>query len=141
MTRSRQLKLAPWLRVCAALALFFWLAAWTVCTTECHAEGADQMGQMATPNGQSHDSDKNDHHDDSFCISLHSFSPQTPDSISVKPNFTLTFTLDFLATAHLAAVAQTETLISRQPPDREFVFTPEVSLGAAFRSLAPPVLA
>ena len=45
-----------------------------------------------------------------------------------------------LSTAQLVTVAQTETSVSRQPRTREWVFTPEVSLGAAFRSLAPPVL-
>jgi hypothetical protein len=91
--------------------------------------------------GQSHDSDKHDSHDDSLCVSLHSICPISPSSVLAKPDFGLAFTLDFISTARLVALAQPEATVSRQPPDLDKVFTPEVCLGPAFRSLAPPVLA
>ncbi len=141
MIPSRQLKLSAWLRICAGLALVSWLAAWIVCTTECHTEAAEHMDQASAANGPSHDSDKNEHHNDSFCVSLHSLCPPTHQPVLTKPDFSLAFTLPFLATVPLDTLAQTETPISRQSPDRQFVFTPEVCLGPAFHSLAPPVLA
>ena len=145
MTHMKQHRLKPMLRIWAALSLLVWLAATGFCLTECagedsHSESA-QMEQAAQSGSQSHDSDKHDSHDDSLCVSLHSVCPVSPNSILVKPDFSLAFTLNFLSTAHLETVAQAETFIFRQPPDRQFVFTPEVCLGAAFRSLAPPVLA
>ena len=88
----------------------------------------------------SHGSDKDCDHEDSFCTSLHSLTPVSTAAVLDKPDFGLAYPLDFLSTAQLVTVAQTETSVSRQPPGRHFVLTPEVSLGAAFRSLAPPVL-
>jgi hypothetical protein len=141
MSASRQHKLKPTLRIYAAALLVVWLAAVGVCSTDClgedsHAEAA-HMEKAATTSGQSHDSDS---HDDSLCVSMHSLCPAQANTILIKPDFGLAFTLDFVSTAQIVDVAAPETFVSRQPPDREFVFTPEVCLGAAFRSLAPPVL-
>ena len=47
---------------------------------------------------------------------------------------------EFLSVAQLVAVTQPEVAVLRQPPRSDWVFRPEVSLGAAFRSHAPPVL-
>ena len=144
MTSSRT-KLSPLLRSLAAVMLLLWVAAVTACSTKCLCADSDSehMEQSAMANSQSHDShgsDKDCDHDDSFCTSLHSLTPVSTATVLDKPDFGLAFTLDFLSTAQLLTVAQTETSISRQPRTREWVFTPEVSLGAAFRSHAPPVL-
>jgi hypothetical protein len=144
MTSSRT-RLSPLLRSLAAVMLLVWVATVTACTTECLCADSDSqhMGQMPTANSQSHDShgsDKDCDHDDSFCTSLHSLTPVSTAAVLDKPDFGLAFTLDFLSTAQLVTVAQTETSVSRQPRPCEWVFTPEVCLGAAFRSLAPPVL-
>ncbi len=56
----------------------------------------------------------------------------------IKPDFGLAI-LTFVSPSQTVAYTLPEAPISRQPPDRERVFTPEVSLGPAFRSLAPPV--
>ena len=141
---SRRTTLNPLLRFFAAMTLFVWIAAVTTCSTEClgedsHSESA-HMEQAANTSGQSHDSDKNDNHDDSVCVSLHSLATTSPNCVLAKPDFGLAFTLDLISTAQLVAVAPLKTIVSRQSPDRQFVFTPEVLLGAAFRSLAPPVL-
>jgi hypothetical protein len=142
---SRQTKLNPLLQSLVAMVLFVWLAAVTACTTECFGEGSHSesahMDQIAMTNNQPHDSGKHDSHDDSFCVSLHSLCPAPSSLVLTKPDFGLAFTLDFISTAQLVAFAQPKTAISRQPPDDELVFTPEVSLSAAFYSLAPPVLA
>jgi hypothetical protein len=89
----------------------------------------------------SHDSNKQDGHDDSFCDSLHSLCPTTSSSVLVKPDFGLAFTLDLILPTQLVELAQPETPVSCQPPDTNRAVTHEVSLGAAFYSLAPPILA
>lgn len=99
------------------------------------------MDQAPATSSQSPDSDKHDSHDDSLCVSLHSVCPASPNAILVKPDFGLAFTLDFISAAPLVALTQPEAVISRQPPDCHLVFTPEVCLGPAFHSLAPPAVA
>lgn len=141
MSGLRQHKLKPSFRFCAAALLVIWLAAVGLCATDCmgddcHAHTAN-IKKAATTSGQSHDADS---HDDSLCTSLHSVCPATPSTTFIKPDFGLAFTLDFISTRQIVAVTPLETFTSRQPPDRDWVFTPEVCLGAAFRSLAPPVL-
>ena len=141
MSASRQHELKPMLRIGAAVSLMVWLMAVGFCSTKClgtdsRAESA-HMEQVATTGGHSHDSDK---HDDSFCDSLHSVCPVSPSVAFEKPDFGLASSLDFNSTVQLVAVAPLETSFSRQPRTREWVFTPEVSLGAASRSLAPPVI-
>jgi hypothetical protein len=138
-------KLTPLLRAGAAGMLLLWLAAVTTCSKEClgddcHAVSAPKGQIVNMANGLSHNTPKQDCHDDSLCDSLHSLCPATPNLTLIKPDFGLAFALDFISTAQIVDVASSETFVSRQPPDREFVFTPEVCLGAAFRSLAPPVL-
>ncbi len=135
-------KLNPLLRFVAAGTLLVWLAAVTACSTECFGEDSHsdsaKMEPGAASNNQSHDSDK---HDDSLCVSLHSLVPTTPCAILAKPDFGFAFTLSFVLPSESVALAQLEASISRQPPDCNRVFTPEVCLGPAFRSLAPPSLA
>jgi len=140
---SRRTTLKSLLRFVAAGMLLVWIAAVTACSTEClgedsHSDSA-QMGQTAS--NQPHDSNKQDSDDDSLCISLHSLCPTSPSLVLVKPDFGLAFTLDFISTAQSITLTQPETPVSRQPPDDNRVFTPEVCLGPAFHSLAPPVLA
>jgi hypothetical protein len=145
MMKHSRAKLNSFLRVAAAGTLVAWLMAVGSCSTEClgedsHCESA-HMNQTAATGSESHGSDKHDNHDDSFCVSLHSICPGSPSSVLAKPDFGLAFTLDFIPAAQLVAFTQPEASISRQPPDDELVFAPEVSLGAAFYSPAPPVLA
>jgi hypothetical protein len=142
MNRSTA-KLSPLLRFAAAGMLLVWFAAVTACSTGCLGEDAkSESAQMMQADGKcspSHDSDKHDCHDNPFCLSLHSLCPQSTSMALIKPDFALAFTLNF-ASAVLVTVTPPETSVSRQPPDGNRVFTPEVSLGAAFHSLAPPIL-
>ena len=140
MTGARSYTLKPVLRLCAAVSLVFWLAAFALCSTECleHTDSnSDHVAQAAANHGQ-HDSDKTDNHDDSFCISLHSFAPSSDQHVLVKPNFGLNFAHHFITAAQIIPVTEPEATTLRQPPDREWRFTPEVCLGPAFRSHAPP---
>jgi len=139
---NRRHRLKPMLRVVAAMSLMFWLAAFTFCSTECLHADADHMEQAtAADHHDSHDSSKEEQHDDSFCISLHSFAPSSAVSELAKPDFRLVLTLNLLLPTPQFSIVEPKLSISRQPPDREWPFTPEVCLGPAFRSLAPPSLA
>ena len=141
MTSSRT-KSSPLLRSLAAMMLLVWVAAVTACSTKCLCADSDSEHTELAPmaDSHSHDSDQDCNHDDSFCASLHSLTPISAAAVLAKPDFGLAFTLDFFSPAQLVAVAQPETSVSRQPRQREWVFTPDLCLGPAFRSLAPPVL-
>jgi hypothetical protein len=142
--QSSSAKSSPFLRVIAAGMLFVWLAAVTACSINCSGEcscsDSPNITHAVAASGQSHDSDKHHDHDDSLCVSLHSLCPTAPNTIAAKPDFGLAFTLNFISTSQLVALASSATPICRQPPDANRVFTPEVCLGPAFHSLAPPSL-
>ena len=140
------LKMHTVARWVAAGLLPVWLLAVAHCSLECSAGDSDSYSKAepghstAGPVTPLRDSDKQGSDDDSFCVSLHTLCPTTSPSILVKPDFGLAFTLDFISPAQLLAATQPETTVSRQPPDLNRIFTPEVCLGPAFHSLAPPSL-
>lgn len=142
--KLRQTTLSPLLRSVAAVVLLSWVAAVAVCSTRCLHESstpeADHMGQASAAHSDSHDSDKDCNHDDSFCAALHSLTPQTCGAVFIKPDFAALFVADFTPAASLLEAMTADAPISRQPPDRERLSTPVVCLGPAFRSQAPPVL-
>lgn len=58
----------------------------------------------------------------------------------VVPDFPILYFLTPAALALDAAASKPEAIFSRQANHSDWVLTPEVSLGPAFRSLAPPCL-
>jgi hypothetical protein len=143
---SRQTKLHPLLRSLAAATLLCWLGALVLCGTECsggdsdHQAGQKEMALSSPASGSMPDSDNHSGHEDSACNTLKTLVPTTCNLVIFKPDFGF-LTLSFVLPPQAATIAQAEVAVSRQPRDAELVFTPEVSLGAAFYSLAPPVLA
>jgi hypothetical protein len=139
MICARQRGLRVMLRIGAALSLLFWVSALATCSTECLCsdEHSESENIDLAHNSHSHDSGKEDHHAGSFCDSLHSTCLPSTTVESVKPDFRV-FTLNLLAAAPAIEIFCMEAPSSRQPPDAKWVFTPEVCLGPAFRSLAPP---
>lgn len=141
--KTNSSRLTPVKRLVAAAMLLVWVTAVAACSTECSCadSDSDQMApaSLADSHGHSHDTDRDCDHDDSLCTSLHSLTPVSTVTILARPDFGAC-PLAVLSPAQLIAVAPAETSISRQPPERDWVFTPEVCLGAAFRSLAPPAL-
>ncbi len=127
------------LRGVAAVTLLIWMSAIVMCQTHCCGDDDHTAKEIATHHdSDSHDSDN--HHDDAACATL-KMALHSDNAITfAKPDFAV-FTLNFVSTAQSFALTQPEVFISRQPPDDNRVFTPEVCLGPAFRSLAPPVLA
>jgi hypothetical protein len=126
--------------------LLCWLGALVLCVTECSDADSDhqavqkEMASSHSVNGSMPDSDNHSGHDDSACTTLKTLVPTACNVALHKPDFGFC-TLNFVSVLQSVTVAQMEASVSRQPPDGELLFTPEVSLGAAFYSLAPPVLA
>jgi len=134
------------LRSLAMATLACWLGALVLCVTECsdadsdHQVAQKEMAVSTSANGSMPDSDNHSGHDDSVCTSLKTLVPAASNVVLLKPDFGFC-TLPFAAPLQTVTVAQIDASVSRQPPDSELLFTPEVSLGAAFHSLAPPVFA
>ena len=153
MTCLRQRKINPMLRICAALMLLVWVAASGFCSVEplfAHAKSSehdsgktahhqDEAVPSSTDSGHSHDSDKHDDGEHSCCASL-TATPQSGGFVGLtKPDFGKLLSLDFIWLAQVLTFVQPETPSPRQTRAREWVFTPEVFLGPAFRSHAPPL--
>jgi len=139
MICSQQRRFQPLLRICAALLLFVWIAASGQCSVEhffSHTESAATPASATA--SHSHDSDKHDDSDHTCCDSLKA-TPQLGGSIVLNhPDFGKLLSADFLSLAQTLNFVQPEAPVLRQPLNRERVFTPEVYLGPAFHSLAPP---
>lgn len=151
MKYSRQRKSSLAFRLCAVASLLVWVAASGFCSVESlfghdehHAHGAAQHEHDAAPasadsDHHSHDSDKNDGDEHSCCASLAAAVPSAQQPVLTKPDFGKLLPFNFLWLAQALTVVQPEAPISRQTQHREFIFTPEVCLGPAFRSHAPPL--
>ena len=137
--------LSPLLRLLAAATLLCWLGALALCSTECfegdsdHQAGHKETASSHSDNDATPDSDNHSGHDDSACDSLKTVVHTANSNHLVKPDFGFCV-LSFASLPQALTVAQIEAPVSRQPPNREWIFTPAVYLGPAFRSHAPPVL-
>ena len=156
MTHSRQRKSSLAFRLCAVVSLLVWVAASGFCSVESlfgqaghhaehHADVAAQHEHDAAPasadsDHHSHDSDKNSDDEHACCSSLTAAAPSAHQTVLTKPDFGKLLSFNLLWLSQALTFVQPEAPISRQPPDREWVFTPEVCLGPAFRSHAPPLV-
>jgi hypothetical protein len=145
----RQTHLSPLLRSLAALALVVYILAQSLCFAHCHLGGGpgdstpsccrDDKSAQACP-GEGDSSSSPVSPSTATCSTL--MNPLASDGVPalVVPEF---FVLHLL-TPHMLALDVTatapEALFSRQANHRDWVLTPEVSLGPAFRSLAPPFI-
>ena len=77
---------------------------------------------------------------DASCDTLNSALTGHATALLVAPEFTLLYTLAPTVLALDATALEPAASFSRQADRRDTLHTPEVFLGAAFRSLAPPVL-
>ena len=147
MERSQKTKLTPAIRFCAAMSLAVWLASLFFCSADCffgksQCEPGLHDAQAAAShhdNGQVPDSGKHDGCDSSFCDSLKTVVHTANNNLLLKPDFGFCV-LSFVSLPQALTVAHIEAPVFRQPPDSEWLFTPAVFLGPAFRSHAPPVL-
>lgn len=142
MGRSWQNKLPLTTRLCAVLALVIWIAASGFCSIEQlishHHGGESQMADSRQHGGHhSHNSHKEKDGKEVCCESLVTVLPSSIEFSFPRlayPNFA---SLDFFAPCP-SENAQRQLHILRQPPERKLTFTPELCLGPALRSLAPP---
>jgi hypothetical protein len=88
--------------------------------------------------GDSHDSHKHESKEDSCCSTLKAVVPTAKAIVFDKQAFHPTPFLCVLLETHAASLALSENPPNRQAKPRDWVFTPEVCLGPAHRSLAPP---
>ena len=151
---SRRTNLSPLLRWFAGATLLVWIAASGFCSAEHflgHAESGTEHDSDkparhqpdAAPSsanaGHSHDSDKDDGDEHSCCASL-TTTPQFGGLISLtKPDFGKLLSLDVIWLARTLTFVQPDAPSPRQAREHECVFTPEVFLGPALRSHAPPL--
>jgi hypothetical protein len=145
--RLRQTTLSPLLRYLAALALVVFVVAQAMCFVHCnfgggHGDEVQPSCHSSPQHAASHDGD-----DDS--------TPSAPSPTTAcstlktmlaggdAPSLTAfqTHTLYLLPSVALdldATETRPQAAFGRQAHSREWTFTPEVCLGPAFRSLAPP---
>jgi hypothetical protein len=148
--RSRQTTFSPLLRFFAAGALLVWVAAQVLCFAHCnfgvgHGDSEQPSCHASTPSQAHHedgDSSSPVHHDsypNAACSTLKSALVGSGSGALVHPDFHLLYTLAPVALMlDMTAAEPTSPSSSRQAKNRDWVFTPEVSLGPAHRSHAPP---
>ncbi|MEO6181922.1 MAG: hypothetical protein ABIP76_02180 [Verrucomicrobiota bacterium] len=145
MTPSRKTNLPIATRICASMSLVVWLAAFLFCSGACCiGESQCDSGHEQHADASQHDhdpspaSDKHEHKA-SFCDSLKDVVQISGSDVFIKSDFGF-INVDFVSQSHSSRIAALETPVFRQGWRRDWVSTPEVYLGPAFRSLAPPVL-
>ena len=161
--RSPQVSLA--LRIIALGCVVLWLAGISTCsleklfcvcnshgqTTIAHTDEGPSLGDHAAEgesktisshdaHGHSHNSHKHESKEDSCCSTLKALVPTAKSYPFSNSAFPPILCLLVLPETQVKSPALSENPSNRQAKGRDWVFTPEVCLGPAFRSLAPPVL-
>ena len=146
---SRQTTLNPFVRWFATVTLVAWIGAQTLCQAQClfgacHGE-SDDVSCHATAAATSHHEDEHapepshqDSSSDASCLTIKSALTSNGTLSLITPQFSLLYTLAPIALSLDAMAIEPVASLSRQARLREWVFTPEVCLGPAFRSNAPP---
>lgn len=144
MTTSRKTNLTIATRVCASMSLVVWLAAFLFCSGSCcigESQCDSGHGQLAEASHHDHDHapDSDQHeHKDSFCDSIKDVVQISGNDLFIKSDFGFV-QVDFVSQLSSLTVAERDAPVFRQAQMTKWVFTPEVYLGPAFRSLAPPI--
>ena len=147
--RSRQTKLRPVLRWLAVLTLLVWTGAQALCQTHCSSSAcSDESGEancQADKPSDAHHGDENSpgHQDgsaDASCDTLKSALSSNAASPLVTPEFSILYTLVPTALAMDVTAIEPSVSFLRQADRRDRLLTPEVFLGPAFRSHAPPLV-
>jgi len=146
--RWRQTTLNPWFRSLAGFALLVFLAAQSLCFLHCHSGASTETAGADDALPPCHRAAKSQHADPSAPLPMSNEACSTLKTMQLGDE-TPTVAAPTLHTMWLLAplIVSLDDLISipstslprRDWPD-DWLFTPEVSLGPAFRSLAPPLL-
>ena len=144
----RQTTLSPLLRSVAALALVVYVVAQALCFLHCNFGGGH--GDPGVASCHSAESAQACHEESdspppvptktTTCSTLKNTLVASDGPISVIPHVSVLYFLAPHALALEAGAPKAEAIFSRQANHSDWVLTPEVSLGPAFRSLAPPSL-
>ena len=146
--KSRQTTLRPLFRWFAAVTLLVWIGAQALCQAHCspgacHDESGTAGGHEAATSHSHHDDEQSPAHQDSSadasCETLKSALSSHASSPLIIPEFSVLYTLAPTALALDVTAIEPVALFSRDARTRDWVFTPEVFLGPAFHSLAPPL--
>ena len=147
--RSRKTTLSPLFRSLAGLALGVFVAAQTICFVHCHfgsgpVDAAKPSCHGSPQTTASHDGPNKPTPSipasTATCSTLKTMlAGGDAPPLAAPQHFTL-YPLSLISLALDAAKPQPEASFSRQAWPRDWVFTPLVRLGPAFRSLAPPLV-
>lgn len=149
--RGCQTQLSPLLRSLAGATLLLWFVALLLCTAHCtlgtgHGDSEQGSCHSSAPAESDHgdgDPPGPTHHGSKATIACHvlksALSNGNP-AAPAQPEFHLLYTQAPLALALDGTLTEPATPIFRQAWRRDWVFTPEVYLGPAFRAHAPPSL-
>jgi len=135
---------SPFLRFVAAVTLLVWLTAPAFCSHACtvRAPVSGQEENVPPCHRAAHQKStpaQNAQCACSFCDSIRKVTePQANKTVS-PPNLLPLWTLSPLLGWQISALPDPGSSVFREAIFRDWVFTPEVCLGPAFRSLAPPV--
>ena len=148
--RSRPNIFRPLFRFCAAGVLSVWVAAQVLCFAHCnfgirvmmtenasayHAPApkpASESGSCCPKPGNTSGG--------SVCVTLKSALVDNDSSGAPQPNLSPLYTLALFSIVLETTATAPSTRIFRPAEKHDWVFTPEVFLGPALRSLAPPSL-
>lgn len=148
-------------RFTAIVTLLAWLSALVLCSAECFNSSSqcaratcldtevshhDHDGISHSKQDTTSEDAESDHHEparpqrcnSSFCDSLNSTAYTTSQASTIQHTLSLAYLLPSFSFEAALLPAQSSSHF-RQAPERKWVFTPEVCLGPAFRSLAPPL--
>jgi hypothetical protein len=145
--RLRQTTLSPLLRSLAALALVVFVVAQAMCFVHCnfgggHGDTAQPSCHGSPQHATSHDGDGDSTPSapstTAACSTLKTMlAGGDAPALTAFQAHTL-YLLSPVVLALDATATQPQAAFGRQAHSREWTFTPEVCLGPAFRSLAPP---
>jgi hypothetical protein len=144
---SRQKTLNPWFRSIAVVTLLAWTMALVFCSEHCSHGSCHEKLEHASGHGSDADTNDPEHHSPAngdsdatlACSTLKSALMSANALTLVHPIFYQIYTLASDSFPDAIANTTSAELIFRQPPQRDLVFAPEVCLGPAFRSHAPPL--
>ena len=148
--RSRPNIFSPLLRSCAAGVLLLWVAAQALCFAHCNFGVAVTVTENAPAGHALAPKPVSENHSccpkpgntsgGSVCATLKSALLEDDSSGTTQPNLAPLYTLALFSIVLETTATAPSATVFRPAEKHDQVCTPEVFLGPAFRSLAPPAL-
>jgi hypothetical protein len=135
------------MRVIAAVVLVFWSVALAICWHHCATGACSKQansGEQPSCHGHSASADEgapsSSNSAENACFAKKPFASHLDVAHADSPTLHLAY-ISALLVVDYELQNSTDTVEIRQATPRDWVFTPEVCLGPALHSLAPPALA